>query len=201
MLISIMGSNIMNHKENEYVFPGEVLCTYEEYVSSEWTYVDDGFVKAGICGRIIIDDINKTISIESDNPPKSLKNDDLIIGHITEVKSTKALITIKKIVGTDRDLITGYKGYIHISKATNDYVQTLHYLFKIGDIVLARVANLYSADYVELSTSEDELGVIKAMCVNCRNFMKLNKQTGKLECECGKVDFRKISLNYGGIEE
>jgi len=31
--------------------------------------------------------------------------------------------------------------------------------------------------------------------------MKLNKQTGKLECECGNVDFRKISLNYGGIEE
>lgn len=191
----------MNHRKDEYVFPGEVLCTYEEYVPSSWTYVEEGYVKASICGKIIVDDVNKTISVDSDNPPESLKNNDLIIGHITEVKSTKVLVTIKKIVGSKRDLIAAYKGYIHISKANNEYIQTMHYLFKIGDIVLARVANLYNNDYVELSTSEDELGIIKAMCINCRKFMKLNKSTGKLQCECGHVGLRKISSKYGGIEE
>ena len=191
----------MNHKENEYVFPGEILCAYEEYIPSDWTYVDDGQVKASIAGRIVIDDVNKTISIISDNAPKSLKKDDLVIGYITEVKSSKALVTIKKIIGSDRDLIAGYKGYIHISKATNDYIQTLHYLFKIGDIVEAKVANVYSNDYVELTTSGDELGIIKAMCVNCRKFMKLNKESHKLECECGLEDMRKLSINYGGLRE
>lgn len=191
----------MNHKENEYVFPGEILCAYEEYIPSDWTYVDEGQVKASIAGRIIIDEANKSISISSDNAPKSLKKDDLVIGYITEVKSSKALVTIKKIIGSNRDLIAGYKGYIHISKATNDYIQTLHYLFKIGDIVEARVANVYSSDYVELTTSGDELGIIKAMCVNCRKFMKLNKETHKLECECGIEDMRKLSINYGGLRE
>ena len=191
----------MNHKENEYVFPGEILCAYEEYIPSDWPYVDEGQVKASIAGRIIIDEANKSISISSDNAPKSLKKDDLVIGYITEVKSSKALVTIKKIIGSNRDLIAGYKGYIHISKATNDYIQTLHYLFKIGDIVEARVANVYSSDYVELTTSGDELGIIKAMCVNCRKFMKLNKETHKLECECGIEDMRKLSINYGGLRE
>lgn len=191
----------MNHKENEYVFPGEVLCAYEEYIPSDWTYVEDGYVKASIAGKISIDDENKSISIMADNAPYNLHKNDLIIGHITEVKSSKALVTIKKIIGSNRDLVTGYKGYIHISKATNDYIQTLHYLFKIGDIVEAKVANVYSTDYVELTTSDDNLGIIKAMCVNCRKFMKLNKDTHKLECECGLEDSRKISSNYGGLKE
>lgn len=191
----------MNHKENEYVFPGEILCAYEEYIPSDWTYVDDGQVKASIAGRIVIDEVNKSISISSDNAPESLKKDDLIIGYITEVKSSKALVTIKKIIGSDRDLIAGYKGYIHISKATSDYIQTLHYLFKIGDIVEAKVANVYSNDYVELTTSGDEFGIIKAMCVNCRQFMKLNRESHKLECECGLEDMRKLSINYGGLKE
>ena len=96
----------MNHKENEYVFPGEVLCAYEEYMPSDWTYVDDGYVKASIAGKISIDEKNKSIKIKADNAPRSLKKNDLVIGYITEVKSSKALVTIKKIIGTDRDLIT-----------------------------------------------------------------------------------------------
>ena len=38
----------MNHEENEIVLPGEILCTYEEYTPSDWTYVDEGYVKSSI---------------------------------------------------------------------------------------------------------------------------------------------------------
>jgi exosome complex RNA-binding protein Csl4 len=31
--------------------------------------------------------------------------------------------------------------------------------------------------------------------------MKLNKETHRLECECGQKDTRKISVNYGGLKE
>ena len=50
-------------------------------------------------------------------------------------------------------------------------------------------------------SSNNDLGVIKAMCVNCRKFMKLDKKTHTLECECGHKDTRKISVNYGGLKE
>lgn len=189
----------MNHKNNEYVLPGDILCTYEQYIPSDWTYIEDGYIKASICGRLVIDEVNKEISIDSVNAPRRLKVDDKIIGNITEVNTNKALITIKKIIDSDRELITGYKGYIHISKAINEYVQTLHYLFKIGDIVEARVVNIYGPDYVELSTSDDDCGVIKAMCVDCREFMDLDCDN-TLKCKCGKKDMRKISKNYGGLK-
>ncbi len=189
----------MNHKENDLVLLGEVLCTYEEYIPSDWTYVEDGYIKASIAGRIVIDDDEKSISISSINAPDSLKVGDFVVGHITEVKQNKALVTIKMIKNNHREIVTGYKGFIHISKANEDFVSSLHDLFKIGDIVEAKVVNIYGAEYVDLSTSEEETGVIKAMCVNCRQFMKLNHETNKLTCECGKVDSRNISSHYGGI--
>ena len=187
----------MFHKENDFVLPGEVLCTYEEYIPSEWTYIEDGFVKASINGRIVIDKDEKTISIQASNPPSFLKEGDYVIGHITEVKQNKALVTIKMIKGFNRELVTGYKGFIHISKANTDFISSLHEMFKIGDIVEAKVLNIYGAEYIDLSTSEEDTGVIKAMCTDCRKFMKLDNI--QLVCECGKIDSRNISSNYGGF--
>lgn len=191
-----MSNAIMNLKENDLVLPGEVLCTYEEYIPSEWTYVENGYVKASVKGRIIIDNDEKTISLSTVNAPTYLKVNDYIIGHITEVKQNKALVTIKMIKDNNREIVTGYKGFIHISKAKADFISTLHDLFKIGDIVEAKVVNIYGSEYVDLSTSEKDTGVIKAMCVDCRKFMKL--EDDKLVCTCGKIDSRNISSNYGG---
>lgn len=186
----------MNHKENDIVLPGEILCTYEEYIPSDWTYVEEGYIKASIYGKIIIDDKEKTIQIESDNAPEHIKLNDLVICHVTEVKQHKVLVTIKKIIGSNRDLITDYKGYVHISRATDDYVVSIHNLFKIGDIVEAKVIAVSKSGYVELTTADESLGVIKAMCVNCRHFMYLNNDY-KLSCNCGLTDSRKISNKYG----
>lgn len=72
----------MYHKNNDLVLLGEVLCTYEEYIPSSWTYVEDGNIKASITGRIKIDDDEKTISISSINPPSSLKVGDYVLSLI-----------------------------------------------------------------------------------------------------------------------
>ena len=187
----------MIHKKDELVLPGDILCTYEEYIPANWTYVEEGYIKASIGGNVLIDDEEKTISVTTVNPPEHLKENDIIIGHITEVKSNKALVTIKTIKNKKRELVTGYKGFIHISKSSNNFVSSMHDLFKIGDIVEARVVNIYGPEYIDLSTLELNTGIIKAMCVECRKFMQFKEN--KLVCECGKTDSRKISINYGGI--
>ncbi len=197
LIIYMMVVIFMNHKENDIVLPGETLCTYEEYIPAEWTYIDDGIIKSAIHGIIKIDEINKTIAVQAPNTPRRIKLGDIVVGHITEVKPHKALVTIKKIVDSNRGIVAGYKGYIHISRVTNDYVSSMHDLFKIGDIIEAKVINILGSEYVELTTAEIELGVIKAMCINCRKFMKLT-EGNKLSCECGVIDTRKISSRYGG---
>ena len=187
----------MNHKQGDVVLPGEVLCTYEEFIPSDWTYVEDGYIKASIFGYLKVDDMNKEISIVADNAPEHIKVGDRIIGHVTEVKQYKALITVKKIVGNNRDIVAGYKGYIHISHATDEYVCSMHELFKIGDIIEAEVINKIGSEFIELTTADDDLGIIKAMCVFCRKFMKLAGD--KLVCECEHSTTRKLSSNYGRI--
>lgn len=187
---------MVTHKHADIVLPGEILCTYEEYIPSDWTYVEDGYIKSSIFGYLKIDDINMEISVIAENAPEHIKVDDHIIGYITDVKQYKALVTVKKITGSDREIVAGYKGYIHISNATNDYVTSMHELFKIGDIIEAKVINKLGSEYVELSTADFDLGIIKAMCTRCRNFMK-KAADNKLICECNKVDSRKISSKYG----
>jgi exosome complex component CSL4 len=49
---------------------------------------------------------------------------------------------------------------------------------------------------MRLSTAEKELGVMKAQCFNCRTVMV--KDNDKLKCpECGRVEKRKMSSDYG----
>lgn len=187
----------MIHKDGDRVLPGEVLCAYEEYIPSDWTYVEDGLVRASVAGKVIIDDEEKSISLATLNPPEYLREGDIVIGYITEVKANKALVTIKMIKDSGRELVMGYKGFIHISRASGDFVSSMHNLFKIGDIVEAEVENVYGPEYVELSTVKLDTGVVKAMCCECRSFMTFRENI--LVCECGKRDSRKISINYGGI--
>lgn len=188
----------MNHKQGDIVLPGEKLCTCEEYISLKWTYIDnEGYIRSSIGGKVLINEDERTINIEADDLPEKLMVGALIVGYITEVKPHKILVTIKKIVGKKRELITGYKGYVHISKVTNDYVPSMYDLFHIGDIIEARVTNVIGTEYIELTTAEENLGIIKAMCVDCRKFMQLDENTGHLVCKCGK----KIHVNYQKIME
>ncbi|MCD7781384.1 MAG: exosome complex RNA-binding protein Csl4 [Methanosphaera sp.] len=188
----------MDCDDKSIVLPGDKLCSYEEYIPSDWTYVEDGYIKASIYGVVVVDNVNKTISVRNNNVPNHISKNDIIIGYVSEVRQQKILVTIKQINGQDRDLVAEYKGYVHISKASGDYVSSMHELYKIGDIICARVVTLLGYDYVELATNEDELGTIKAMCTNCRKFMKYY-DNHRLICECGKVDSRKISNKYGDI--
>ena len=87
-------------------------------------------------------------------------------------------------------------GAIHISKAREGYLDRLSEAFRIGDIVEAEVVKV-SGDNVDLSTVDNECGVIKAMCTRCRSYMITTEKQQELQCEnCNKKEKREISKNY-----
>lgn len=88
---------------------------------------------------------------------------------------------IEGIKDNKRSLVTSFSGAIHISQADKGYVSKLSDEFRIGDLVEARVTRLMGVDNVDLTTAEDELGVLKAMCTKCRHFMK---KIGEKEVKC-----------------
>lgn len=97
-----------------------------------------------------------------------------------------------------RGLVTNFSGGIHISQADKGYVAKLTDEFHIGDLVEAKVTKVIGLDNVDLTTAENELGVIKAMCTNCRSYMKQNSKHEVICPNCGRKEKRKISSKYEG---
>jgi len=189
----------MKAKSGDLVLPGDILGVSEEFVPSKWTYEEKGKIKSLVVGTVSINDRNKEISIvPKTGTPPSLEVGKIVVGEVLEVRSQRASVKIDKIKNDDRDLVTSFTGGIHISEAQKGYLSKLTEAFRIGDLVESKVIKIFGLDNVDLTTVEDELGVLKAMCTRCRHFMV---KTGKNEvyCQnCGKKEKRKLSSHYEG---
>jgi exosome complex component CSL4 len=81
-----------------------------------------------------------------------------------------------------------------VSRVDTGFVKVLSEKFKIGDIVKARVDEIYPFG-LELSTADPSLGVVKAFCAKCRQ--PLHLFGAMLKClSCGATERRKISSDY-----
>jgi len=140
----------------------------------------------------------KNIHHTQDQLPLYTENGVVVFGQISEVRGQRALMKIEGVKDTKRSLVTNFSGGIHISQADKGYVAKLTDEFHIGDLVEAKVTKIIGLDNVDLTTAEKELGVIKAMCTNCRAYMKQMSKNEVLCPRCGRKERRKISSNYEG---
>mgnify|MGYP000860879059 FL=1 len=189
----------MKTKSGDFVLPGDALGVTEEFIPSEWTYEDDGKIRSLVAGKVSLDDKNKKISIiPKTSSPSILRNGVVIVGQVSDVRGQRALIKLDSIKDNSRGLVTSFSGGIHISQAQKGYVAKLTDAFRIGDLIEAKVTKIMGVDNVDLTTAEDELGVLKAMCTKCRHYMK---QTNKNEVKCpncGNKERRNLSSKYEG---
>lgn len=189
----------MKTKSGDFVLPGDALGVTEEFVPAEWTFDDEGKIRSLVAGTVSLDQKNKKISIiPKTNSPTVLKNGLVVFGQIAEVRGQRALMRIEGAKDVKRSLVTNFSGGIHISQADKGYVAKLTDEFHIGDLVEAKVTKVIGLDNVDLTTAENELGVIKAMCTNCRSYMKQTSKNELLCPNCGRKERRKISSKYEG---
>ncbi|MEE8168622.1 MAG: exosome complex RNA-binding protein Csl4 [Candidatus Hydrothermarchaeales archaeon] len=186
-------------ESKEFVFPGRELGFSEEFIAGDGTYEEDGKIYANITGSLVVDPEERKISVA----PKTstipiIKNGDLVIGNIVDVKQQFAIVDILKLKGIDRALPGSLSGSIHISQVRDSYVSDLSKEIRAGDVVLAKVVNTSSVS-IQLATMGKELGVLRAFCYSCnRPVVKLDD---KLKCEnCGRIEERKLSPDYGKME-
>ena len=103
-----------------------------------------------------------------------------------------ALVEVVSKKGEERSLTTRSLGFLHISNVDEKYVKDISEAIGYLDIVKARVIG----DNLRLSTKEKEMGVLKALCSSCRS--EMIREGDMLKCpECGRVEKRKISSDYG----
>lgn len=189
----------MKAKNGDFVLPGDALGVTEEFLPSEWTYDDHGEIRSLVAGTVTIDQKNKKISIvPKAKSPAILKKGDIVLGQIRDVRGKRALVDVEGIKDSKRSLPVTFLGAIHISQARKGYVDKLTDDFHIGDLIQAKVTKVMGVDNADLTTAENELGVVKAMCTNCRHFMKqLSKKEVKCP-NCGRKETRNISSSYEG---
>jgi exosome complex component CSL4 len=177
------------------VLPGDLIGTSEEYSPKNGTYVDKGNIYATASGIVKVNTKDRSISvIPVTKTPPHIQVGDIVIGQVTDVKDSVALVEIAGIKGKgEREIVNADQAAIHVSNVKDAYVKELYYEFAPFDIVKARVIDLRN---MRLTTVDNELGVMKAYCGNCRAVLK--KDNGKLKCpKCERTETRKMSVDYG----
>ncbi|SNQ62321.1 exosome complex RNA-binding protein Csl4 [Candidatus Methanoperedens nitratireducens] len=181
--------------EEKIVLPGDLIGTSEEFTPKNGTFVDKGNIYAATTGIVKINARERSISVTPvTNVPPQLQVGDIVIGQVTDIKESVALVEIASIKGRgEREIVNAEQAAIHVSNIKDAYVKELYSEFSPFDIVKARVIDLRN---MRLTTVNKELGVMKAYCSNCRTVLK--KENNKLKCpKCNRVETRKLSSDYG----
>ncbi|MEM1544933.1 MAG: exosome complex RNA-binding protein Csl4 [Candidatus Methanomethylicia archaeon] len=184
----------MKIKHGDIVIPGDILGTIEEWVLGENVYEFNGEIISLTTGYIYIDKSERKISVKKvKNKPLIPKKGDVIRAIVNSVRSDFAQLGIFEVNGEE---IYGkrFSSILHIINARHNRSETLHDLIKAGDIIEARVLN--STVPYQLTIKEPELGVILALCVNCRSPLKRIGKNQLFCIKCGLIGKRRISINY-----
>jgi len=185
--------------EDNLMFPGDFIGTSEEFIPGDGTYDENGNIYASTIGILTNNKEERTVGIiPKTGVPSIVKAGDVIIGRVTEVKESVAVVSIAYIKGKEnRSLASTEQGVVHISNVKNAYISNLRYEFSYRDIIEAKVIDPKT---MRLSTVEQGLGVIKSICNRCKTAMdkKEGENENLLECpKCKGVETRNVSESYG----
>ena len=181
--------------EEKIVIPGDMVGTSEEFLPGRGTYEENGNIYANTTGRVAIDKKERAVYIEPvTKVPPTPREGDIVVGRITDIKGSVALVELSRIKGSlDREIAGNTSAAIHISNVKDSYVQDLQQEFGYQDIVKARIIDTKN---MRLSTVDKNLGVITSHCSRCRSPLKY--ENGKLTCPlCERRESRKVSSDYG----
>lgn len=180
------------------VMPGEFLGTIEEYVPGYNVLEINGKIFSNILGRVEINQKHMMINVRPLQELPILRVGEIVYCVVQELYNEFALVAVVGIEGVEREIVGGRQdGIIHISKISDRYVDEIGKMFRIGDIIRAKV--IRAKPSLQLTTAEPHLGVVRALCMKCRHPLK--KQENYLYCErCGRKETRKIADDYGNIK-
>ena len=192
---------VVVQETGEFVLPGDMVGTAEEFISNNNTFKYGGNIYSSATGQVRINNKTRAISVvpKTDIPPM-IRNGDVVIGRVNDLRSSVALVEIAMIEGKgEREIVNLQPAAIHVSNVKDSYVKSLDYEFSPFDLVRAKVIDVKS---MRLSTSGNNLGVIKAYCSKCNVSMEKQSNNGnkgsKLKCPvCGNIESRKLAANYG----
>jgi len=186
----------MNRMEPKMVLPGDEIAVAEEFEPGEGTYERNGLVFAATPGVLFLDPENRVARVRPFNPPAELKVGDIVYGVVDDIRGMMATATVLAIHGRTRQISGESEGTIHISNVSEEYTEDIRDMFRLGDIIRAKVIQVKPS--VQLTTAERNLGVVKALCSVCRGPLELRGR--ELYCPRDeRTERRKVAADYADL--
>jgi exosome complex component CSL4 len=182
----------------KFVLPGDKIGYAEEFVVGKGAYEENGEIFAAVAGKLIVKD--RIMNIEPIKDIPEIKNGDVVLGRVVDVRNSLALVELSRKKGYDRDLMHLGIAALHVSNVQTGYLKDLSAAIRYMDTIKARVID---AENLKLSTKEPDMGVIKSLCSVCKHELWMEsvsskKESNALKCpRCGNVERRKTSTDYG----
>ena len=183
-------------EETVFVLPGDLIGTNEEFAPGSETFVRGGDIFSLVTGTVSVNKKRRIISvIPNTTTPPVIKEGDIVVGEIFNLRDSMVLLRIGGIQGAGERAFQAPVAAIHVSNVKEAYVKDMSNEFGISDIIKGKVIDI---DNMRLTTSGNELGVMKASCPVCRTSMQKDQGKDKLKCpSCGKIQSRKLAAGYG----
>jgi len=114
-----------NQKKNPKCFAGRSYWNFGRVRAKIGTYLDGGNIYASASGIVKINNKERSISvIPVTNTPPHLNVGDIVIGQVTDVKDSVALVEIAGIKGKgEREIVNAEQAAIHVSNVKDAYVR------------------------------------------------------------------------------
>ncbi|MFQ5941376.1 MAG: exosome complex RNA-binding protein Csl4 [Nitrososphaerales archaeon] len=169
--------------------PGEKIALIEEFDAGNGTYEDNGVIRASGIGTVLFDYKKRIVQVEKKNKAQLPKAGDIVVGFIDMVPGNMVSMRILYVNNKKTDsrftaisLMRGGRGRRGV-------------MFKIGDLVKARVVSLLNAN-IHVDFRDSNLGVIYTVCHSCGG--SVVRVDGRVKCiECGTTEERKLVQDYG----
>lgn len=179
-------------KTEKIVSPGEKLGVIEEYMPGSGTYEEDGKIFSSMAGEVEVNSKNRSVGVIPGRRVSVPEVGDTVEGIVVGMKEDVALVKIVEIKGK-RPLTGDFSAQLHVSQVSKEYTKSIFDVVNMNDRILAKVTTGW-APY-QLSTVDDDMGVIYATCTKCGGDLVLKK--GRLYCTSDNIsEKKKISRLY-----
>jgi len=189
--------DIIQKSGKRVVLTGDEVAVSEEFEAGAGTYEHEGKIYAMAPGILNLDYSSKMARVEMFNPPVRLEVGDIVYATVDDIRNSMSTATVFVLHGTKRKVSGETESSIHISNVSSEYTDDFRRVFRLGDIIRAQV--IQSEPSLQLTMAGPNLGVVKALCSNCRGPL-VRKDSG-LYCErCETTESRKIAADYGDLK-
>mmetsp|Transcript_11388 Transcript_11388/g.42763 ORF Transcript_11388/g.42763 Transcript_11388/m.42763 type:complete len:209 (+) Transcript_11388:3-629(+) len=182
------------------VLPGDIISSLDKHQHGKFTYTNQNNIHSSVMGHIHQEKSKKPtefpfISVQPLISYPILSQGCLVLCQVTQIASFEARCIIISVA--DQELPSDHGKFLGVLRQQDIRLHEIdkikiEEMFRVGDIVRARVLSLGDSKRYILSTASNELGVVKAMSRVGAPLVAVDWD--KMQCEkTGLIERRKVA--------